>query len=374
MIETMGFTIKTLSLQDTQSWDGYVEKHRDATVYHLSGWSRMIEGTYAQKAYLLAAVANDGNATSDNEETERIVGIFPIFKFRDLTLSNSFISMPFSDMGGTVADSALIRRSLIMEAIFLGDKFNAKKIEMRSTERSKSESDFINSKEFKKKLYYHEESRRYRMLLKLPTTSKELIDGYKSKLRSQIRRPIKSGFVATVGQSELLEDFYTVFAENMRDLGSPVHSKKLFVNLFKEFTNKANIFVVHGGKGPVAASLAIGFRNVLHNPWASSLRKYSKFSPNMLLYWKMLEFACDNGFRFFDFGRSSIGEGTYKFKKQWGASPVQLPWQYISIGKDIAGDSLSENNAFLKAGEIWKRFPIFLTKLIGPHLRKYIGL
>ena len=77
----------------------------------------------------------------------------------------------------------------------------------------------------------------------------------------------------------------------------------------------------------------------------------------------------------FDFGRSSLDEGTYKFKKQWGASPVPLPWQYISFGKDIrAGDSISENNAFRTAGEIWKRFPISLTKIIGPHLRKYIGL
>ena len=83
--------------------------------------------------------------------------------------------------------------------------------------------------------------------------------------------------------------------------------------------------------------MTIGFRGTLYNPWASSLRQYSKYSPNMLLYWKMLEFACDNGFNYFDFGRSSLDEGTYKFKKQWGASPVPLPWQYISLQKQSSG-------------------------------------
>ena len=160
----------------------------------------------------------------------------------------------------------------------------------------------------------------------------------------------------------------------MRDLGSPVHSKKLFTNIFDELHDKTNIFVVKNNEKPLAGSMTIGFRGTLYNPWASSLRRYSKYSPNMLLYWKMLEFACDNGFRFFDFGRSSIDEGTYKFKKQWGAAPVPLPWQFISYKKNRAGDSISESNAFRTAGEIWKRFPISLTKLIGPHLRKYIGL
>ncbi|MEZ5583585.1 MAG: GNAT family N-acetyltransferase [Candidatus Competibacteraceae bacterium] len=63
-------------------------------------------------------------------------------------------------------------------------------------------------------------------------------------------------------------------------------------------------------------------------PWASSLRKYNSLSPNMLLYWSVLEFACKKGYRIFDFGRSTPGEGTYRFKEQWGAKPVQLYWHY----------------------------------------------
>ena len=74
-----------------------------------------------------------------------------------------------------------------------------------------------------------------RMVMELPESSDELMNSFKSKLRSQIRKPIKEGVETRIGQTELLDDFYHVFAINMKDLGSPVHSKRLFHNILKEF-------------------------------------------------------------------------------------------------------------------------------------------
>ena len=110
---------------------------------------------------------------------------------------------------------------------------------------------------------------------------------FKSKLRSQIKKPIKEGLEAKVGGPELLEDFYKVFLINMRDLGSPVHSKKLMQNVLVAFLDKAKIIVVYKDRDPLACSLIIEFNDTLENPWASSLREYSRLSPNMLLYWTM---------------------------------------------------------------------------------------
>ena len=368
----MDITVKSIPNGDTKGWDAYVKSHDHATVYHLAGWSRVIKRTYGHKTYLLAAVINN-NRMAPQEESGKIVGILPVVKLRNIMFLPSLISMPFCDLGGAVADSVDIQRMLISQAIFLGEKINAKQIELRNTVKSPKGKNF-GIAHCNKDLFYSEESRRVRMMLTLPKTSIELMESLKSKLRSQIRRPIKAGFTAEVGKSELIDDFYGIFLSNMRDLGSPAHSKRLFITIFEEFEEKANIFIVRKNGKPLAGSMVLGFRETLYNPWASSLRQYSKFSPNMLLYWKMLEYACDNGFKVFDFGRSSLDEGTYKFKKQWGALPVPLPWQYISFGKERTGDSISENNSFKTAGEIWKRLPVGLTKIIGPHLRKYIGL
>ena len=195
------------------------------------------------------------------------------------------------------------------------------------------------------------------MILTLPKSSKELLDGLKSKLRSQIRRPVKAGFTVEVGKSELIDDFYAVFLSNMRDLGSPVHSKRLFMNIFDEFHDKANIFVVRNNGEPLAGSMTIGFQGTLYNPWASSLRRYSKYSPNMLLYWKMLEFACDNGFDVFDFGRSSVDEGTYKFKKQWGAHLCLCPGNTFLLEKNNRVILFLKTTHFKLPAKYGKDFP-----------------
>jgi len=97
-------------------------------------------------------------------------------------------------------------------------------------------------------------------------------------------------------------------------------------------------------------------------------------SPNMLLYWSMIEYACDNGYSLFDFGRSSPDEGTYKFKKQWGAESETLHWHYISLNSHVLGEKTSEKSGFARAIQYWKRLPVSLTKIVGPYIRKYIGL
>jgi hypothetical protein len=185
---------------------------------------------------------------------------------------------------------------------------------------------------------------------------------------------VKEGLTSKAGGIELLDDFYTVFSENMRDLGSPVHSKKLMKQVLGEFFERSRIMVIFKDNEPVSSSLMVGFNKMLSNPWASSLRKYAPLSPNMLLYMRMLEYACDHGYQVFDFGRSSPGEGTYRFKEQWGATPTPLRWYYIPLNGERINWESSEKGKFEKAIRYWKKLPLPVTKVIGPGIRKYIGL
>jgi len=160
----------------------------------------------------------------------------------------------------------------------------------------------------------------------------------------------------------------------MRDLGSPVHSKKLVQNVLEEFPEKAKIVMIYKAGQPVACSIIVGFKDTLENPWASTLKQYSRLSPNMLLYWSMLEYACDNGYKYFDFGRSTPDEGTYKFKEQWGAKPNPLYWHYISLNGQPIIEETSETSKFDKAIQYWQKLPVPVTKILGPMIRKHIGL
>ena len=190
----------------------------------------------------------------------------------------------------------------------------------------------------------------------------------------QINKPLKEGCTCTIGGLELLKDFYKVFLVNMRDLGSPVHSIELMRNVLSEFSGSSKIVAIYKDKEPIAAALVVGFKGVLRNPWASSLRKYSTLGPNMLLYLRVLEHACDNGYQVFDFGRSSAGEGTYKFKEQWGAIPAPLFWHYISLDGKPPNPERVGKEKFERATRYWQKLPLIVTKVIGPGIRKHISL
>jgi FemAB-related protein (PEP-CTERM system-associated) len=171
---------------------------------------------------------------------------------------------------------------------------------------------------------------------------------------------------------DLLDDFYGVFARNMRDLGTPVYGRSFFEAILEGFPKDARICVVYLGQQPVAGGFLYGFQSTLEIPWASADRRYNHLAPNMLLYSSVLEFACREGFRVFDFGRSTANSGPYRFKEQWGARPVQLHWYNWTPDGRTAVDVSPENARYRLAIEAWKRMPLALTKIVGPSLVRNI--
>jgi hypothetical protein len=150
---------------------------------------------------------------------------------------------------------------------------------------------------------------------------------------------------------------------------------KLMQYTLVEFPEKARIVAVYSGRQPVAAALIVGFKNVLSNPWASSLRSFAAQGANMFLYWQLLDYACRSGYAIFDFGRSSPGEGTYKFKEQWGAVPAPLYWHSISLdGTKPDAENAVGSPMVAMARRCWTKLPVAVTKVIGPSLRKHISL
>jgi serine/alanine adding enzyme len=219
----------------------------------------------------------------------------------------------------------------------------------------------------------HVSNEKVRMKLALPKKPDELFASFSAKLRSQIRKPQKDGCTVKTGGPELLDDFYRVFVYNMRDLGSPVHPKRMMENTLLSYGDRARIFVVYKGQTPVACSLAAGLGGTLVNPWASFDKRHRASAPNMLLYWGMLEFAIQNGYSSFDFGRSTKEEGTYRFKEQWGARPEPLYWYYVhreKRGAMPAGNG-AKKGLFIK---VWRALPLWTTRFLGPIIRKQIPL
>jgi FemAB-related protein (PEP-CTERM system-associated) len=208
------------------------------------------------------------------------------------------------------------------------------------------------------------------MVLQLPGSPDKLWERFTPKLRSQIRRPQRENPQISFGRFEHLDDFYAVYARNMRDLGSPVHSKKLIRNILQSFPESSWIVVIHLGNEPVGGGLLLHHANKIDIPLASTIRDFNPIGINMLMYWEILKFSVSKGCTQFDFGRSSKDSGTYRFKQQWGAEPHQLYVHYwLKSGNEMP--SLNPSNPkYAAAINIWKHLPVSLTKWIGPPIVK----
>lgn len=350
-MENTGISIRLIQENEKDEWDAYVKAHPEGTCYHLSGWKDLIERSFGHKTFYLIA---------EDRENE-IKGILPLVHLKSFLFGSPMVSLPYFSYGGVCGESYEIQDLLLNEAIKIAEKENAEHIELRHT------TNVFNSLPVK--------TAKVAMRLDLSGNPEELWNSFSSNLRRKIRKPTKEGFYWQCGREEELDNFYIVFSTNMRDLGTPVYSKEFFRNILRQFPKSTWICTVKTKENePIASGFLVGFKDRLEIPWVSSLRSYNRYYANLFLYWNILRFACESGFKVFDFGRSTLGEGTYKFKEQWGAKPVQLYWHYwLRKGRPLPQLN-PENPKYRVAIYIWKKLPVSLTKVIGPRIRKYIWL
>jgi serine/alanine adding enzyme len=334
--------IRMLRQEDRKQWDGYVMKSDIASCYHLAGWKNVIEESFGHRTYYLLA-----------EEQYEISGILPLVHLRSAIFGNFLVSLPYFNYGGICSNDSVVFERLMEEAVAIARDVNAEHIELRHT------MPVANG--------FPVKTEKVSMRLPLADNRDVLWKSFSSKLRSQIRKPETLGIYSKIGKEEELDSFYKVFSTNMRDLGTPVYPKSFFRNIIRAFPDLARICSVYTKDGlPIAAGFLLGFKDRMEIPWASSLRKHNHVSPNMLLYWASLQLACEKGYRFFDFGRSTPGEGTFRFKEQWGAQPLQMYWHYWLKDGQALPELNPRNPKYRMAIHLWKKLPVGLTKLIGP--------
>jgi len=344
------FTIERLEPGIAAAWDAYASVHARGSIYHLSLWKTLIEQQFGHETAYLYALREGA-----------IVGLLPAVRLKSLLFGDYYVSMPYFNYGGVISDDDTIADALMHEMGSLAQQRGSSSIEFRDVV-ARVTADGSSSWPVK--------TGKVSMLLDLPPSIEDIGKTIGSKKRSQVRRPLRENPEVLRGHHELLDDFYDVFAENMRDLGTPVYSKQFFRAILDAVGEQATVLVIRLQGKPVSAAFLLGFRDTLEIPWASTLREVNPISMNMLLYWEVLSYAIERRYRRFDFGRSTQDAGTYKFKEQWGAQPRQLYWYYwLAAGKSLP--QLNPNNPKYQAViAIWQRLPVWVTRIAGPIIVK----
>ena len=333
--------------RDLSLWENYVLSHPRGGNYHQLGWKTVIERSFGHEARYLLAM-----------DEREVVGLLPLAILKSHLFGRSVVSLPFLNYGGLLARHVEAEKALVSAASLVAIEEGAQSVELRHWEAHG--------------LGLVPKRHKVTMLLPLASDADIQWKQFDPKVRNQIRKAEKSGLTVTMGRREFLSDFYAMFARNMRDLGTPVYGRVFFESIFEAFPLHTRIFVVKYRERPVAAGLSTIFKETMEVPWAGSLVEHRSMCPNMLLYWNAIQFGIQEGMKTFDFGRSTPGEGTYRFKAQWGAKPYPLVWEYWT--KDGAPlPNISPTNAkFSLAIKVWKKLPLAVANLIGPAIVRAI--
>ena len=331
-------------------WNHAVRAHAGWTHFHLFGWRTVIERVFGHECIYLAA---------RDTATRRVVGVLPLVRVRSRLFGHYLVSMPFVNYGGPLGSRDGVR-AVAAEAVLLARRTGVKLLELRS--RTPQPVDLPVS------------HRKLTVLLDLPADPAVLWKSLPAKLRSQIRRPQKDGVEVRFGPAEI-GAFHRVFAEHMRDLGTPAQPRALFETLANVFPDDTQFAVAYHAGRPIACGCGFLWNGEFEITWASALRSHRAMSPNMLVYWALMERMTLAGARLFNFGRCTRGSGTHRFKMQWGGREEQLWWYQESNRSAADGPAATpspDQGVFALATKVWQRLPVPIATMLGPSIVRFI--
>lgn len=326
-------------------WNQFVNTNLNSSVYHLYEFKNIVEKSFGHTTIYFIAI----------DTKQEVVGILPAVQLNSRLFGNYIVSIPFFNYGGAIANHSDIESAL-------NQALENKALELGATH--------IEYRDIKPREGLPSKTEKLALVLKLPTHSEELWADIGSKVRSQIKKSETYNLTYKTGKADLLNEFYDVFSRNMRDLGTPVYHKCFFKNILDCSEINATIAIVTHHNKPVSCAFLIHYRDTMEIPWASTIQQANQYNANMFMYWNVLKTAITNKAEYFDFGRSSDDGGTFKFKLQWGAHPLQLYWNYWLKGQAELPELNPNNPKYQLAITVWKKLPVWLTTLIGPHIVK----
>jgi FemAB-related protein (PEP-CTERM system-associated) len=336
-----------LDASSKSSWDDYVEHADGATFFHRAGWKEVLERAFGHKTFFLYT-----------QEGGKITGVLPLAYVRSLLFGNSLSSLPFCVYGGIVADSAEASAALRQEACRLADKHGVGALELRNRGQSSSSWPV-------KELYFTFRKR-------IEPDDDANLKAIPNRQRAMVRKGIKEGLHSE--WDDQVERLYRVYSESVRNLGTPVFSKKYFSILQEVFGESCSILMItHEGKD-VAGVLNFYFRDEVlpYYGGSTSESRYIK-GVNHYMYWELMRHSREQGCQVFDFGRSKEGTGPFSFKKHYGFDPQPLPYEYYLVKSDTLPDLNPLNPKYAMMINIWSKLPLPVANFVGPFLARSLG-
>jgi FemAB-related protein (PEP-CTERM system-associated) len=332
--------------RDEAAWEAFVERCPEATFFHRIGWRRILEEVFGHRTQYLCA-----------KEGGTIRGVLPLAEVKSLLFGHSLVSTPFCVYGGAAAETEAARTALEEAACRLAESRGVDHLALRNRQARRPDwprQDLYAT--FRKPLDPDPEAN---------------FRGIPRKQRAMVRKGMDAGLRGEIDAG--VERLYPLYAESVRNLGTPVFPLAYFRALKAEFGADCEVLTItHQGR-PVSSVLSFYFRDEVLPYYGGGTEAARDLKANDFMYWELMRRAAEQGVRVFDFGRSKRDTGSYRFKKHWGFEPEPLHYEYHLVRDEAVPQRNPLNPRYRFFIEAWKRLPVAVTRAVGPVLARHLG-
>ncbi|MCG6940118.1 MAG: FemAB family PEP-CTERM system-associated protein [Thiohalocapsa sp.] len=332
---------------DRADWDAFVADHPDATFCHASGWYDAVgEGLRHRPHFLMARRRGEVEA------------VLPLAEVKSRLFGHTLVSTPGCVYGGVLASNAEARQAVIEHACKLAQELGVGALELRNQDPVETG--------------WPTKDQLYVTFRKAITDDDEAnLKAIPRKQRAMVRKGIKAGLVTE--QTRDLDRFYAIYAESVRNLGTPVFPRRYFEVLHRVFGDVCELSIVTHAGTDIAGVMSFFHRDTVLPYYGGSRPPARSLYGNDFMYWDLMSRAAQRGMREFDYGRSKRGTGSFSFKKNWGFAPQPLHYQYYLVKRHAVPDVNPSNPKYKYFIAAWKRLPLPVANRIGPVLARHLG-
>lgn len=351
------FTPTFPEIECIREWDRYVNTCPSATIYHLPEWSDVLEKSFGYRPFHLMAVDGDG----------KLCGILPLLLIRSALTGKRLVSLPFSYLCGPITTSSEAMSSLMDEAKKLVDSLKCSYLEIKVIK------DYGPDFPWEQKGFTGDEQFST-FVLDLSQFDKVWKNLDAKSVRWAIGKARRDGVTVRRGISvQDIRSFSNLNLKTKRRIGVPGHPESLFLNMFEKMGDRCALYMAELKGEFIAGIITMQSHDTVLYGYGASDDKFRIHQPNSLLVWTAIEEAAKNGYRYFDFGRTSPAEqNLVSFKKHWGTKELSLSYYYYPH----APNSLALNNTGIRyrlATSLWRRTPLTLAGWGSDFLFKHLG-
>lgn len=344
----MALRIHALTPSSAGAWDDFVRARPEATMFHLSGWRRVIEEAFGHATHFAFA-----------EQDGAVVGILPLARMKTWLFGDALISTPFCVYGGPVAATPEAATALTEHALDLQRRLGAPCLEFRHLHQPE--------------LGWPERGALYTTFRKAMTGQAGAdLAAIPRKQRAMVRKGIQNGLTSISDHDT--DRLHGIYAQSVLNLGTPVFPRRYFRLLGEIFAAESDVLtVLHEGE-PIASVLNFHFRDEVLPYYGGGTTAARALAGNDFMYWEVMRRAgAERGARLFDFGRSKTGTGAYAFKQHWGFTPQTLHYAYQLRPGAALAEHNPTNPKYRMMISAWRRLPLRLANLLGPPIVRGLG-